>query len=257
MVVITPITLTEWRLRCRNRCDLVDSVFVGDGYELATMINDSANVAYDFLIECLGDETFMNSCVTTVAHDSNNYNTGTWIGTLATENNYPISPWKLVGVKFLYSNFWHPCRRINVNQNITDNITARSWVPNGVFYTYHWEYIQFYPNPASSQTVRIEVIPALKNLHDPSDTFQSATVSTPLNQHPLEKFSDLIVLDIAIKCCNKQERLDVAQAYQLELNALKDNIKKNAPKLDRTPRTIVDAQRTKDWGNRAYRKWGI
>lgn len=268
MTAITSITLAQWRTRVRDRADLYQSAFVADGYvgsaggasdgyggELATMINDSLNTSYDFLIEAFGDEFFMNECKMTLYPEpaASATNIGTWIGTTGTVDNYPISPWKLLSVKFLYNNYYYPCKRKSPNQTVTDFLQQRNWVPGGVYYTYHWEYIKFYPNPSSTQNVVTEIIPALKPLYYPWDTLVSAMTSTPINQHPLDKFSDLTVLDCAIKCLNKQER-DTAPLL-IELQTLKEHIIKNVPRLDRTPRTIIDAERNKlqnqyDWFNR-------
>ncbi len=265
MTVITPITLTEWRTRVRNRADLYSSSFVsdgtGDGYdgyggELCSMINDSLGKSYDFLIECFGDEFFMNSCAYTVMANIDAQNEGEWIGTMNTETAYPMSPHKIFGVKFKYNNLYYPCKRIEKNQSITDVITARNWYPGGVYYSYHWEWLRFYPTATSTQYVLIDMVPALKVLYYPTDYLTMSTVSTPLNQHPLEKFADLTVLDVAIKCLNKQER-DVT-ALNLELEQLKDHVRKNSPRLDRTPRTIVDAQRNSlGYDNWYFRRWGI
>jgi hypothetical protein len=265
MTIITPITLEEWRTRVRNRSDLYDSAFVsdglGDGYdgyggELCTFINDALGTSYDFLIEVFGDEFFLNECTSSIVSSpsGSQTNIGSWIGTISTIDNYPISPWKLLSVKFKYNDYYYPCKRIQPNQVVLDYVRPRRWVPEGVFYTYHWEYIKFYPNPDSKQTVSIQMIPALKVLYYPTDYLNLVTVSTQTNQHPLEKFADLTVLQAAIKCLNKQER--DTSALQLELEQYKDHIRKNAPRLDRTPRTIVDAQKNKsDSTNWYYQRW--
>jgi hypothetical protein len=255
--MIAPVTLGEFHDRIRHRCDMYDSNFVTDGYELTNIVNDSAGVVYDFLIEAFGDEFFFNSCITTVNAVSTAAATdlGTWIGTISTSDSYPISPWKIISVKFKFNNYYYPIKRIGKNQSITDIVNPRVWVPNGVYYIYHWEYIKFYPNPSSNQTILMDIIPALKNLYYETDTLTSATVSTPLNQHPIDKFSDLVVLNAAIKIMNKQER-DIT-ALAAEYAELKDHIRKNAPHLDRTPRCVTDAQKTKDVGIWDYRRYAI
>lgn len=172
------VSLTELRLRVRERADMVSSTFVSDA-ELTRYINASLQELYDLLVQAIEDYN-----ITTVAF------------TISSGSTYslPSDFYKLRGLEESSEGEWRALRPFNWNERSSYDsvIINRYWTyPR---YRIVGSNIEFLPSAEAPGSYRIRYVPLLVPLSSDSDTF---------NGH--NGWEEYAVVCAAIKCKDKEE----------------------------------------------------
>ena len=178
---MTAVTLSEFRLRSRQRADMVNSKFIADS-ELNSFINASYGELYDLLVNTRGENYYVNAYNFTTSVNNDTY-------------ALPADFFKLMGVDYVTSS----------TQAIT--LKAFRWQERNRFrepfynvrnynlmYQVRGNNLVFIPTPNGNQQIRLWYIPRHADLILDSDAFDG-----------INGWEEYIVIDAAIKMRVKEE----------------------------------------------------
>ena len=183
------ITLTNLRLRARQKADREGSNFVDDA-EMNFMINSSIAELYDLII-ANGDEYYLSSTTITTVSGTDAY-------------NLPTDFYKLKGVDLkLSSTEYYTLKPFNFNERNRNN--ESSWNATrgtNIRYRLFGNTIKFSPIPNAASEIKLWYVPVATQLVSDSDTLAD-----------LNQFAEYVITDVAIKYLIKEES-DVAVLQQ-------------------------------------------
>ncbi len=223
------ISLSELRLRTREKADRVNSNFVEDA-ELNFILNQSIAELHDIMV-------MANSADYAVS--SQNFTT---VGTVE-DYALPADFYKLKGVDArITQNNWYSLRPFNFNErNRNDDVTWGLINGPSVRYRLVGGNIKFSPAPEGSYQIRLWYTPLAPKLVLDTDTLND-----------LNSFSEYVIVDAAIKYLMKEES-DVSMLLG-QKEALKRRIEVMANNRDEgQPESISDiyAENSDFWYNRS------
>lgn len=197
------ITLLQLRTHARERADMKNSKFVEDS-ELNYYINSSIAELHDILVQCYGQDYFLNSTTFTTTSGQEEYN----ISTIITANDF----YKLRGIDAqINASEWTGLRNFNFNErNKLTNSSSVVWNYNGsnVHYRLIGSKLKFAPAPDGSTLIKIWYIPKSATLTLDADTFDD-----------INYYAEYVIVDAAIKMLSKEESdvtILVAQKAELK-----------------------------------------
>lgn len=185
-------TLGAVRLAAQQRADMIENDFVTKS-EWNDYINHSYTELYDILVQVYGDEYFMASPFL--------FQTDGRIPAL-----YPLPPdfYKLMGIDLGLGtvttnnpNGWLTLKKfsfISRNRYLFGNVPANYLGMSGLRYRLEGNYVEFIPQPAANQTVRLRYIPRPTYLLADSDILDG-----------ISGWDEYVIVDSAIKAMQKEE----------------------------------------------------
>lgn len=236
------MSLSELGIRARERADRLNSNFITLS-ELNSYINQSLTELYDLLITVYEDYyKAPNALFYTVGGNQSYYDLPNGITQFYADDGTtlftPQPIYKLLGVDLglnISNNGW-----VTVDKFMFAD-RNRFFYPNtnstiyGVFNCqYRWmgNKIEFIPIPSSRQPIRIQYIPRLQVLLQPTDITTTS----------ISGWLEYVITDVAIKILQKEES-DVS-VLVAQKTALMDRINSSAPAKDAgRPDTISDSSR--------------
>lgn len=226
-LTITPclpgqINLGYLRYMSKLKADMLKSGFLADD-EWNFNLNQSANRLYDLLITKFGDNYFAAPRV--------QFNTtGAAIYTLPNGSNYGGAPalYKLIGVDCginASNNEWFTLPRYNIidrNKYSTLQLAGTTQSVYGLAYIIMGSNLEFIPLPTSAQTIQLLYVPMLTQmLQDPD-----------MMPFSISGWSELVIVDAAIKALMKEESFDEAQFLIQERAGILERIEMTAANRD-------------------------
>jgi hypothetical protein len=227
MSTSTTLTLTQLIAAVRQRADFVNSQFVTDT-ELTSYINQSYFELYDLIVQCYGNNYYVQIPYTFVTDGVNQF------------FNLPADFYKLLGVDLSLSNglnqdSWVTIRPFNFsdrNRFAVPNFQSFYGVTN-MRYRLNENQIWLTPIPSANQTMRIWYIPELITLVAPTDTLDQ-----------ISGWGEYVIVDACIKALAKEES-DTSVFVNQKL-ALIERIEAAAENRDAgSPTVVADNQ----WGD--------
>lgn len=240
------MSLSELATRCRQRADRLNSDFVTLP-ELNSYINQSMFELYDLLIDVYEDYFKAPAAIFySVGANQQLYPMPDGVTTFLDQNLQPFVPrpiYKLLGLDMglnTGNNGWVTVGKFNyLDRNKFFYPTPGSTI-YGVFNClYRWmgNKLELIPTPAANQPFRIQYIPRLQSLLQPTD----------MTDVSISGWLEYVITDVAIKILQKEESdVSVLMAQKV---ALKARIEESANNRDAgRPDTITDV-RTNGWYN--------
>jgi hypothetical protein len=177
------VSLLQLKERSRQRADMESSDFVSDS-ELTSYINSSLAELYDLLVAAYGEDYFLADPFS--------------ITTAVSTSDYalPEDFYKLKGVDCKISgNEWYSLRPFNFNERNrnADVVWGLVGGPN-IRYRIMGSKIKFSPLPDGQYPIQLWYVPLAPTLVDDADEFND-----------VNKFSEYVVVDAAIKMLQKEE----------------------------------------------------
>lgn len=216
------INLGFLRMQSKLHADRLHSNFLTDD-EWNFNINQSANRLYDLLITKYGDNYFAAPYL--------QFNTdGTALYDLPDGSNYSGAQalFKLYGVDVglnSSSNQWFTLPRYNyIDRNRYSTLQLSGTVQSiyGLAYITMGNTFEFIPNPTSAQAVRIRYAPILTQMLQDTDMMSFS----------ISGWSQLVIVDAAIKALVKQESFEQAGILIGERSGIIDRIEETAANRD-------------------------
>lgn len=216
------INLGFLRYMSKLKADKLNSQFVTND-EWAFFINQSANRLYDLLITKFGDKYFL-------APPLQFNTTGLAYYTLPDGQLYGGAPafYKLAGVDAginASNNQWFSLPKFNwIDRNRYATLQLAGTVQSiyGLAYCDFGNQLYFIPQPTTAQTIRLWYIPMLQQMLLPTDMMPFS----------ISGWSELVIVDAAIKALIKEESYEQAQALGNERTELINRIQETAANRD-------------------------
>ena len=195
------ITLSELRLRARERADMVDSQFVEQN-ELDFYINSSVAELHDILVQSYGEDYFVKKAVFNTVSQQDEY----LLSTIITDNDF----YKLRGIDAKTNgDDYFTLQRFNFNERNRFQHSG-AWDHLGITnirYRILGSKILFSPVPDRDLEVRIWYVPEAAKLVNDADEFED-----------FNQYAEYVVVDAAIKMLQKEESdVTVLMAQKEEL----------------------------------------
>lgn len=240
-VSITPclngqINLGYLRYLSQLRADKLNSDFLTTD-EWNSNINQSIYELYDILVTKFGDDYFMAPFVTFSTTGATSYplpDGSTTIG-----GSVPVAMYKLIGVDCgvaVGNNAWVTLPRFNWidrNKFIYPQLQANALGVFNLSYRQMGNYLYFIPNPSAGQYIRLSYVPILTPLLQDTDMLSFS----------ISGWSELIIVDAAIKALLKEESFDQANALMGIKTRILERIETTAANRDvGQPNTISDTR---------------
>lgn len=177
------ITLSEIRTQARQMSDMENNDFVGDN-ELNNYINFAIADLHDILVECYGEDYFLNSTTAATVSGTSDY-------------TLPSDFYKLRGVDVqLNGSDYASIRPFNFNER-NKYEDFGSWTVSGlsnIRYRVMGSNIKFSPVPDSAINYKLWYVPVATKLTSDSDTLDD-----------VNQYSDFVIISAAIKMMLKEE----------------------------------------------------
>lgn len=230
-------TLSSVRDQTRARADMQSTSsqsFIPDA-ELNKYINQSLTELYDMLVSSGGQEYYESSSTFTTALNTDTY-------------SLPSDFYRLLGVDVLI-NGTVPGQAVTLQPYMFNERNSYNNLYGGIYGTYYcMKYrisgglnIRFIPVPFPNLTVKIWYIPVCATLVADGDTFDG-----------VDGFEELVVVDAAIKCLQKEESdVSVLMARKAELVARISAMSpyRDASAAERVRDVDVELLTTWPWGS--------
>lgn len=227
MLSITPclpgqINLGYLRYISKLKADKLYSEFMTDD-EWNFNINQSAFRLYDVLITKFGDNYFAAPRI--------QFNTtNAYIYPLPNGSNYNAAPalYKLIGVDVginATNNEWFTLPRYNIidrNRYATLQLSGTVQSIYGLAYIIMGGNLEFIPLPTNAQTIQLLYVPVMQQL----------LLDTDMLPFSISGWSEVVMVDAAIKALVKEESYDQAMALVNERTALLERIESTAANRD-------------------------
>lgn len=202
------ITLDEIKLQARQRADMVNNPFIGEG-ELTSYINNSIAELHDLLSEAYGSEYFVKSITGSITSGTDSY-------------ALPADFYELKGVDLrMGGQDWLNVQRFNFNErnrfadfNVWDIVGLTN-----VRYRIVGQNIVFNPVPSASAEYKLWYVPVATKLVEGSDELQD-----------FNAYSEYVIVDVAIKMLQKQE--DDVSVLMLQKEKLEKRIREKSANRD-------------------------
>ncbi len=236
------INLGYLRYLSRLRADKLNSKFLTDD-EYNSNINQSAYELYDILVTKFGDDYFMAPSIIFSTTGAKNYplpdgnlqflNTAT--------NTVTAAPalYKLIGVDCgvaVGNNAWVTLPRFNWidrNKFVYPQLQANALGVFNLSYRQMGNQLWFIPNPSAGQFIQVWYVPTMPQMLQDTDMLSFS----------ISGWSELIIIDAAIKALIKEESFDQANVLQGIKNGLLERIETTAANRDvGQPNTISDTR---------------
>ncbi len=237
-VSITPclpgqINLGYIRYLSQLRADKLNSQFLTTD-EWNSNINQSIYELYDILVTKFGDDYFLAPPLTFTT-------TGATVYPLPDGTNFPTSPalYKLVGVDCgvaVGNNAWVTLPRYNWidrNKFIYPQLQANALGVFNLSYRQMGNQLYFIPNPTAGQYIQLWYVPMMTQLLQDTDMLSFS----------ISGWSELIIVDAAIKALLKEESFEQASALETIKMKILERIETTAANRDvGQPNTISDTR---------------
>lgn len=216
------INLGYLRYQSRLRADQLTSEFLTDD-EWNFNINQSATRLYDLLVTKFGDKYFL-------APPLQFNTTGLPAYPLPNGLNYGAAPalYKLAGVDAginASNNQWFTLPKFNwIDRNRYSTLQLAGTVQSiyGLAYCDFGNMLYFIPLPQTAQLIQLWYVPMITQLLQDTDMMPFS----------ISGWSELVIVDAAIKACIKEESYDQAQALISERTGLLERINTTAANRD-------------------------
>jgi cytochrome c-type biogenesis protein CcmH/NrfF len=216
------INLGYLRYMSKLRADKLYSQFLTDD-EWNFNINQSANRLYDLLITKYGDKYFLAPPLQFTTNGTDNY-------PLPNGANYGAAPalYKLAGVDVginASNNEWFTIPKFNwIDRNRYSTLQLAGTVQSiyGLAYCDFGNTLYFIPLPTNAQQIQLWYIPMLSQM----------LLDTDMLAFSISGWSELVIVDAAIKALIKEESYEQAQALATERQGLIDRIEETAANRD-------------------------
>ena len=227
------INLGYIRYLAQLRADKLNSEFLTTD-EWNSNINQSIYELYDILVTKFGDDYFLAPPVTFSTTGAKNY-------PLPDGVNFPTAPplYKLVGVDCgvaVGNNAWVTLPRYNWidrNRFVYPQLQANALGVFNLSYRQMGNQLFFIPNPSAGQYIQLWYVPMMTQLLQDTDMLAFS----------ISGWSELVIVDAAIKALIKEESFDQANVLQGVKNALLERIETTAANKDiGQPNTISDTR---------------
>ena len=217
-------TLSQLRTRVRRMADMEDSNFVSDT-ELNDYINSSYSELYDLLVSS-NSEYFLSSSVSTVASGSSTI-------------TLPTDFYKLRAVDFYLNGRWYDIEQFSIPER---NQYSSTYINLGeVRYRLQGSTLKLIPSDNAGGQYQIWYTPLPATLSSDSDEIEEGN-----------GWSELVVVDAAIKCLQKEES-STTELMKIKSDLVKRVVDMAAKRDSGKPKKIIDS------GNRfsydSYRRY--
>ena len=242
-VNITPcapgqINLGYLRYLAQLRADKLNSQFLTVD-EWNSNINQSIYELYDLLVTKYGDDYFLAPFVTFTTTGATSYPLPDGITTIG--GSIPVAMYKLLGVDCgvaVGNNAWVTLPRFNWidrNKFVYPQLQANALGVFNLSYRQMGNQLYFIPQPSAGQYIRLSYVPMMVQLLRDIDMLPFS----------ISGWSELIIVDAAIKALLKEESFEQANALQAIKSLILERIETTAANRDiGTPNTISDARST-------------
>lgn len=234
------MSLSELGIRCRQRADRLNSDFITLP-ELNSYINQSMFELYDLLIDVYEDYFKAPAAIFySTGGNQQLYPVPDGILTFLDQNLQPFVArpiYKLLGLDLglnTGNNGWVTVNKYNyLDRNKFFYPTPGSTIYGAFEVLYRWmgKYLELIPTPSANQPFRIQYIPRLQSLLQPTD----------LTDTSISGWLEYVITDVAIKILQKEESdVSVLMAQKMQL---KGRIEESANNRDAgRPDTITDVR---------------
>lgn len=230
------INLGYIRYLAQLRSDMLNSEFLTTD-EWNSNINQSIYELYDILVTKFGDDYFMAPPVTFMTTGARNYPLPDGITTIG--GSVPAALYKLIGVDCgvaVGNNAWVTLPRYNWidrNRFIYPQLQANALGVFNLSYRQMGSELYFIPNPSAGQYIQLWYVPVMTQLLQDTDMLSFS----------ISGWSELIIVDAAIKALMKEESFEQAQALQAIKGTLLERIETTAASRDvGQPNQVGDAK---------------
>jgi hypothetical protein len=236
------INLGYIRYLSQLRSDKLNSQFLTTD-EWNSNINQSIFELYDILVTKFGDDYFMAPSIIFTTTGAKNYplpdGSISFLNTAT--NTVTIAPalYKLIGVDCgvaVGNNAWVTLPRFNWidrNKFVYPQLQANALGVFNLSYRQMGNQLWFIPNPSAGQYIQIWYVPMLSQLLQDTDMLSFS----------ISGWSELIIVDAAIKALIKEESFDQAASLQGVKNMLLERIETTAANRDvGQPNTVSDTR---------------
>ncbi len=217
----------------RLKADMLQSQFITDD-ELGFMINQSATRLYDLLITKFGDKYFLADPIQIPTNGTQSY-------PLPDGQNYSGAPalYKLAGVDAginASNNQWFTLPAFNwIDRNKYATLQLAGTVQSiyGLAYCMNGNNLYVIPMPTTAQTLQVWYVPMLRQL----------LLDTDMMPFSISGWSELVIVDVAIKILVKEESFEQAQTMVGERSEILERIAGTAANRDvGQPNTISNTR---------------
>jgi hypothetical protein len=238
IVPCTPgqINLGYIRYLAQLKADKLNSNFLTTD-EWNSNINQSIYELYDILVTKFGDDYFLAEPVTFITTGVSTYPLPD--GAITFGSSVPRALYKLVGVDCGAStgnNAWVTLPRFNWidrNKFVYPQLAANAVGVFDLSYRQMGSNIYFVPNPSAGQYIQLWYVPVMRQLLQDTDMLEFS----------LSGWSELIIVDAAIKALLKEESFEQANSLQAVKQALLERIETTAANRDvGQPNTISNTR---------------
>lgn len=189
------VTLAQLKERVRQRADMENSTFVEDD-ELVTYINSSIAELHDLLVAAYGSNYFLEDHSFSTVGGTPDY-------------ELPADFYKLSGVDVLIAGSdWASIKPFNFNErNRSLDVTWGLIGGPNLRYRLMGNNLKLSPTPNGTYQIKVWYTPKATELVADADTLND-----------LNQFSEYVIVDVAIKCLQKEESdVSVLMAQKTEL----------------------------------------
>lgn len=180
------ITLAQLRLESRQRSDMTNSTFVTDS-ELNNYINNSIAELHDILVQSYGEDYYVSEASFTSTSNTASYA----LNTIISSGDF----YKIKGIDAkLNKSDWFSLKPFNFNERNKNATTGLNGGIVQVRYRIVGSNIMFTPTPDAGTDIKLWYIPIAQTLVDDADIYND-----------LNKFSEYVIIDAAIKMMQKEE----------------------------------------------------
>lgn len=235
------ISLGYIRYLSKLRADKLNSLFLTTD-EWNSNINQSIYELYDILVTKFGDDYFMAPPAVLTTTGAASYPLPDGVTTFSDSNGSPFVPrplYKLIGVDCgvaVGNNAWVTLPRFNWidrNKFIYPQLQANALGVFNLSYRQMDNNLWFIPRPSAGQFIQIWYVPVMQQLLQDTDMLSFS----------LSGWSELIIVDAAIKALLKEESFEQAGALQAIKAGIMERIETTAANRDvGQPNTISDTR---------------
>lgn len=221
------VTLTTLLTRVRQRADLESQTRRTTDAEITDHINEGIAELYDVVRGAFGQDYFRAASTFATTNGADTY-------------ALPADFLSLLSVDVALSNSISlTARPYMENERNAFKAFPTGWLyGQPIWYRLYAANIKFIPTPNGAYSVTLNYCPTPPKLSAPSDTFDG-----------INGWEEYAVLDAAIKCCIKDEDVDMIGILDSRKERMKQRILDYAPERDAgQPERVHDVYRANGWG---------
>ncbi len=243
------INLGYIRYLAQLRSDKLNSKFLTTD-EWNSNINQSVYELYDILVTKFGDDYFMAPSILFQTTGAKNYplpdGSLSFLNTMTNTSTVAPALYKLIGVDCgvaVGNNAWVTLPRFNWidrNRFVYPQLQANALGVFNLSYRQMGNQLWFIPNPSAGQYIQVWYVPVMTQLLQDTDMLPFS----------ISGWSELIIIDAAIKALIKEESFDAANVLQGRKNMMMERIETTAANRDvGQPNTVSDTRTNTGFGN--------